>query len=127
MENQDQVFHPSHRPWKSLCDSHIPTAPTARGKWKAKGGLPTFPLRDDSFAKTQQQISRFPAIGTTTTGSVTCLPEATRDEKILDRDQEQRLASPVFSLSRLKPALFGWLAALTAAYSLWIGVVLIRN
>jgi hypothetical protein len=25
LENQDQVFHPSHRPWKSLRDSHIPT------------------------------------------------------------------------------------------------------
>jgi hypothetical protein len=28
LENQDQVFHPSHRPWKSLRDSHIPTAST---------------------------------------------------------------------------------------------------
>jgi hypothetical protein len=27
LENQPQVFHPSHRPWKSLRDSHIPTAP----------------------------------------------------------------------------------------------------
>ena len=26
-ENQPQVFQPSHRPWKSLRDSHIPTAP----------------------------------------------------------------------------------------------------
>src|SRR5947209_431188 len=30
MENQQQVFHPSHRPWKSAttADSHIPTAST---------------------------------------------------------------------------------------------------
>jgi hypothetical protein len=28
LENQRQVFHPSHRPWKSLRDSHIPTAST---------------------------------------------------------------------------------------------------
>ena len=25
-ENRTQVFRPSHRSWKSLCDSHIPTA-----------------------------------------------------------------------------------------------------
>ena len=28
LESQDQVFHPSHRPWKSLRDSHIRTALT---------------------------------------------------------------------------------------------------
>lgn len=30
LENQQQVFHPSHRPWKSAttADSHIPTAST---------------------------------------------------------------------------------------------------
>jgi hypothetical protein len=28
LENQPQVFHPSHRPWKSRRDFHIPTAPT---------------------------------------------------------------------------------------------------
>ena len=27
-ENQTQVFLPFHRPWKSLRDSHIPTAST---------------------------------------------------------------------------------------------------
>ena len=26
--NPPQDFHPSHRPWKSLRDSHIPTRPT---------------------------------------------------------------------------------------------------
>ena len=26
-ENHNQVSLVSHRPWKSLCDSHIPTAP----------------------------------------------------------------------------------------------------
>ncbi len=28
LENQPQVFHPFHRPWKSLRDSHIPKGPT---------------------------------------------------------------------------------------------------
>jgi WD40 repeat protein len=30
LENQTQVFHSSHRPWKSLRDFHIPTASTTR-------------------------------------------------------------------------------------------------
>jgi len=28
LEIQPQDFHPSPRPWKSLCDSHIPTRTT---------------------------------------------------------------------------------------------------
>ena len=36
LENQDQVFHPSHRPWKSLRDSHIPTASTTVPIYKDK-------------------------------------------------------------------------------------------
>ena len=43
-ENQHQVSLRAHRPWKSLRDSHIPTAATTVEKWKAKGRLPTFPL-----------------------------------------------------------------------------------
>ena len=31
-----QVFHPSHRPWKSLRDSHIPTASTTAYIWTEK-------------------------------------------------------------------------------------------
>ena len=30
LENLTQVFHPSHRPWTSLRDFHIPTASTMR-------------------------------------------------------------------------------------------------
>jgi hypothetical protein len=37
------------------------------------------------------------------------------------------VATSVFSVSKVKPAFFGWLGVLTAAYSLWIGVVLIRS
>jgi hypothetical protein len=44
MENQEQIFHPFHRHWKSLCDSHIPTAPTREEKWKAQSRLATLPL-----------------------------------------------------------------------------------
>jgi len=61
LENQNQVFHPSHRSLEisqRRRDSHIPTAPAvctkdeeSRGqeevwameKWKSKGGIPTFP------------------------------------------------------------------------------------
>jgi len=43
-ENQHQVSLRAHRPWKSLRDSHIPTAATTVEKWKAQGRLPTFPL-----------------------------------------------------------------------------------
>ena len=42
-ENQGQVFHRAHSPWKSLCDSHIPTAPAGRGK-----------------VENQKQVSHFP-------------------------------------------------------------------
>ncbi len=37
------------------------------------------------------------------------------------------VATSVFSVSKIKPILFGGLGVLTAAYSLWIGVVLIRS
>jgi hypothetical protein len=41
MENQDQVFHPSHRPWKSRCDFHIPnSSDTPRKSAKPKPGFP---------------------------------------------------------------------------------------
>ncbi len=37
------------------------------------------------------------------------------------------IASSMFSVSRLKPSLFRWMGVLTSAYSLWIGVVLVRT
>jgi hypothetical protein len=36
-------------------------------------------------------------------------------------------ATSVFTLSKLRPALFRWLGALTAGYSLWIGAVLVAS
>jgi hypothetical protein len=42
-ENQAQVSLVSHSPWKSLRDSHIPTAPARRGK-----------------VENQRQVSHFP-------------------------------------------------------------------
>jgi hypothetical protein len=36
-------------------------------------------------------------------------------------------ATSVFSVSRLRPPVFRWLGALTAAYSLWIGIVLMTT
>src|SRR3984893_15473049 len=47
MENQDQVFHPSHRPWKSLRDSHIPTA------------LTTVPIyKDENQARPKNRLAK---------------------------------------------------------------------
>jgi hypothetical protein len=37
------------------------------------------------------------------------------------------VATSVFSVSKLKPMLFRWVGVLTAGYSLWIGVVLVRS
>ena len=42
-ENQKQVSHGAHSPWKSLRDSHIPTAATSNGK-----------------VENQKQVSHFP-------------------------------------------------------------------
>ena len=42
-ENQKQVSLSAHSPWKSLCDSHIPTAATSNGK-----------------VENQKQVSHFP-------------------------------------------------------------------
>src|SRR3954454_8849056 len=42
-ENRKQVSHSAHSPWKSLCDSHIPTAPTRRGKVENKKHVSHFP------------------------------------------------------------------------------------
>ena len=42
-ENQRQVSLVAHSPWKSLRDSHIPTAPATRGK-----------------VENQKQVSHFP-------------------------------------------------------------------
>jgi len=36
-------------------------------------------------------------------------------------------ATSVFSISKLKPALFRWLGAITAGYSLWIGIALVAG
>jgi hypothetical protein len=41
-ENQQQVSLSAHRPWKSLRDSHIPTAPTTQ--WKSGKPKTGFPL-----------------------------------------------------------------------------------
>src|SRR6185312_4657483 len=38
LENQRQVSHPFHRPWKSLRDSHIPTASTTVPIYKTNTG-----------------------------------------------------------------------------------------
>ena len=38
LENQRQVSHPFHRPWKSLRDSHIPTASTTVPLYKTNTG-----------------------------------------------------------------------------------------
>lgn len=37
------------------------------------------------------------------------------------------VTTSVFSVSRLSPALFRWVGVITAGYSLWIGIVLIRS
>jgi hypothetical protein len=42
-ENQKQVSHGAHSPWKSLRDFHIPTAATSNGK-----------------VENQKQVSHFP-------------------------------------------------------------------
>ena len=39
-ENQNQVFLASHRPWKSLRDSHIPTASTTMSLFTPKERTP---------------------------------------------------------------------------------------
>jgi hypothetical protein len=46
VENQRQVSHRAHSPWKIANDA-IPTFPQPRrgaGKWKTKSTFPTFPL-----------------------------------------------------------------------------------
>lgn len=35
-------------------------------------------------------------------------------------------AASAFSISKCRPAMFRWLGAVTAAYSLWIGIVMVR-
>jgi hypothetical protein len=67
-ENQTQVSLSAHSPWKSLRDSHIPTAPTkAVEKWKNKNGFPTFPLHGLSllikFRKEARRRSFAPSPG----------------------------------------------------------------
>jgi hypothetical protein len=56
MENQDQVFHPSHRPWKSHCDSHIPTALMARGKVESQRQASHFPSAQRLSLPNSKQI-----------------------------------------------------------------------
>ena len=42
-ENQQQVFLRAHSPWKSLRDSHIPTAATSSGKVESQNQASHFP------------------------------------------------------------------------------------
>jgi hypothetical protein len=42
-ENQQQVFLRGHSPWKSLRDSHIPTAATSSGKVESQKQASHFP------------------------------------------------------------------------------------
>src|SRR6185312_4929081 len=56
LENQKQVFHPSHRPWKSLRDSHIPTAAASHGKVESQHQASHFPTALlFSFSKPNQK------------------------------------------------------------------------
>jgi threonine/homoserine/homoserine lactone efflux protein len=36
-------------------------------------------------------------------------------------------ATSIFAVSKLRPLMFRWLGAVTAAYSLWIGIVLMTT
>jgi hypothetical protein len=49
LENQTQVFHPSHRPWKSLRDSHIPTPSTTALLYK---------MRPENYKMRPENLSR---------------------------------------------------------------------
>ena len=51
LENQRQVFHPSHRPWKSLRNSHIPTASTTGLYIKRKAKTLPHRINDLGWAK----------------------------------------------------------------------------
>ena len=51
LENQPQVFHPSHRPWKSLRDSHIPTASTTIPIYKERPKPPPLRINNLGWAK----------------------------------------------------------------------------
>ena len=53
-ENQKQVSLTAHSPWKSLRDSHIPTAPTSRGKVENQRRVSHFPACCLGLSKTQK-------------------------------------------------------------------------
>ena len=42
VENQKQVYHRSHRPWKSLQDFHTSQCPTTALKYKQSLSVPRF-------------------------------------------------------------------------------------
>jgi hypothetical protein len=47
-KTKQQVFLRAHSPWKSLRDSHIPTAATSSGKVESQKQASHFPLHCDS-------------------------------------------------------------------------------
>jgi len=58
-ENQLQVSLSAHRPWKSLRDFHIPSAPTTpAGRWKSNSRIPTFPPARFALWKSKNQIRK---------------------------------------------------------------------
>ena len=55
-ENQQQVSHGAHSPWKSLRDSHIPTAATSNGKVENQKQVSHFPTAYGScLTKTERR------------------------------------------------------------------------
>jgi hypothetical protein len=53
-ENQKQVSLSSHSPWKSLCDSHIPTAPAANADGKVE-----IQKQDSHFPTARFSLTKF--------------------------------------------------------------------
>ena len=55
-ENQKRVSLSSHSPWKSLCDSHIPTAPAANADGKVE-----IQKQDSHFPTARFSLTKFGA------------------------------------------------------------------
>jgi hypothetical protein len=67
-ENQTQVSHGAHSPWKSLRDSHIPTAATRRGKVENEKHVSHFPaccfgVETEIRKETRRRIATLPPSG----------------------------------------------------------------
>jgi len=89
LEYQQQVFHPSHRSWKSLRDSHISTASTAA--YIYKGRIPTPSSKNQQLRVGQNKLPNWTKFACQTQSSAKTTDYSTSLNSLLNEHDVSRI------------------------------------